>query len=151
MPEQMLAKSAAAICSTEQERLDAEVARRLMGYRWVAWNREALSGAPLYEPGRFLAREDDMSSHLHVEAGPDVPLQARPLKHVPHYSGSEELAFQVASAASLFLDGKAVLFREADRHWVVEVRGATLRSGDLPELLCRAALRWLDAEDERRA
>lgn len=144
MPEQPL--GAVSMRSAEEEQLDVDVATRIMGYRWVRWNRRALAGAPLYEPGRFLAPPDDPTAHLAEEAAADIPRQQDPLKRVPRYSSREDLAFRVASTAGLFLRGKALLLRDPDGRWVVEVRGASLTSRSLPELLCRASLRWLDAE-----
>lgn len=130
-----------------QERLDTDVATRLMGFRWVEWSSTA--EGPLYEPGRFLARPRVFTSNLHVAAGEDHPVHAQPLARVPRYSVHVDRAFEAAEAASLFTAGKAVLFREPDGDWVVEVRGLRMESRTLPELLCRASLEWASAEEEQ--
>lgn len=125
----------------EEQRLDTEIATRLMGYRWVEWG----SGAegPIREPGRFLARTDSSMAHLHRPADADASLHERPLARVPRYSAEVAHAFAAAAAASLFRTGKAVLSQEgADGTWTIEVRGLQLTSGQLPELLCRASLEW---------
>ncbi len=126
--------------------LDVEVATRLMGYRWVRWNRNALGGSPLYSPGRFLAPSDHMSAHLMEDADPNTPLNAQPLAKVPRWSEDVERAFEVAESVGLFSDAKAVLLRADDGQWTVEFRGSHLTSGDLAQLLCHASLQWHDAK-----
>lgn len=128
--------------SEEQERLDIEVATRLMGYRWVQWSKSGLGGAPLYSPGRFLASMDDMTSHLYAEAASGTPLGDAPLARVPRYSQDETLAFSAAAASGLFRDGGASLSRNPDGSWIIDLQGDRLSSRALPELLCRASLRW---------
>lgn len=130
-----------------QERLDTEVATRLMGFRWVEWSVSA--EGPLYEPGRFLARPRDLTSNLHREVGADRPLHEQPLARVPRYSARMDAAMAAAESAGLFVDGKATLFRDPDGTWVIEVRGLRLESRALPELVCRAALEW-SAAGERQ-
>lgn len=122
--------------------LDVKVATRLMGYRWVRWNRNALGGGPLYTPGRFLARQDHMSAHLMEKADANTPLNAQPLAQVPRWSEDVERAFEVAEAVGLFSDARAVLLRGDDGEWTVEFRGSHLTSADLAEVLCRASLQW---------
>jgi hypothetical protein len=128
--------------SDEQEHLDIEVAIRLMGFRWMEWSKAGLGEAPLYSPGRFLASLDDMTSHLYAEAAPDTPLADQPLARVPRYSQDEAPAFSAAEASGLFLDARATLSRDPDGSWVIELQGDRLASHSLPELLCRASLRW---------
>lgn len=131
--------------TSRENGLDAEVATRLMGYRWVRWNRNALGGSPLYTPGRFLALPDHMSGHLMEPADPDTPLHAQPLSKVPRWSTDVDQAFVVAETAGLFSEAKAVLLRGDDGEWTIEFRGSRLSSPDLAELLCRASLQWHDA------
>lgn len=128
--------------TSEQERLDIEVATGLFGFRWVQWNERALGGSPLYAPGRFIAPPDDAMAHLFEEAGEGSPLHDHAVAKVPEYSGDETCAFRAAERARLFIDGNAILFREGDGQWVIEVRGLKMRSPRLPMLLCRASLRW---------
>ena len=129
--------------TTEEKRLDTEVATRLMGFRWVEWGRGAQG--PLREPGRFLARSDSPVEHLHRPAEPEVPLQEHPLSRVPRYSVNVGAAFEAAEIAGLFSEGRAVLSQEPDLEWVIEVRGLRLGSDRLAELLCRASLEWAAA------
>lgn len=130
----------------EEQRLDTEIATRLMGYRWVEWGPGA--EGPIRKPGRFLARTDSPMAHLHRPADDEAPLHERPLARVPCYSADLAHAFAVAEAASLFRAGKAVLYREEpDGRWTIEVRGLQLTSGQLPELLCRASLEWTPAAE----
>lgn len=138
------------ITSPENE-LDAEVATRLMGYRWVRWIRRALGDGPLYSPGRFLARPDHMSGHLMEPADPDTPLHAQPLSNVPRWSTDVGVAFSVAEAAGLFADARAVLLRGDDGEWTIEFRGSRLSSPDLASLLCQASLQWHDVVAESTA
>lgn len=126
--------------TTEEERLDTEVATRLMGFRWVEWGKEA--EGPLREPGRFLARSDSPLDHLHRPADLEVQAQDHPLSRVPRYSANVGHAFDAAEAAALFSEGRAVLSQEPDLGWVVEFRGLRLTSRRLAELLCRASLEW---------
>lgn len=122
-----------------------EVATRLFGFRWVEWNRRALGGSPLYTSGRFLAPPDYPMSHLLEEASGTAPLHDHAIAKVPEYSGDASCAYQAAERAGLFGAGRAVLFREDDGSWVVEVRGRRLSSPELPEVICRASLEWADA------
>ena len=128
--------------TNEEWRLDAEVATRFMGFRWVEWSPGA--EGPLREPGRFLAKRDSPLSHLHRPAGPEAPLHERPLSRVPRYAAAVGRAFEVVKVAGLFDDGRAVLHRDPEDGWVVEVRGLRLASPRLGELLCRASLAWAD-------
>lgn len=129
--------------TTEEQRLDTEIALRLMGFRWVEWGQGA--EGPLREPGRFLARSDSPLKHLHRPAGTEVPAQDHPLTRVPRYSVAVQHAFEAAEKAALFREGRAVLSRESDGEWVIEVRGLHLTSPGLAELLCRASLEWTAA------
>lgn len=126
----------------QQERLDVEVATSLFGFRWVVWNERALGGSPLYTPGRFLARPDDVMSHLFENAAEDSPLHEHAVAKVPEYSNDATCAFMAAERARLFSDGHAVLFRDDDGEWVIEMRGVKVSSPRLPALLCRASLQW---------
>ena len=126
--------------TAEEQRLDTEVATRLMGFRWAEWGPGA--EGPLRAPGRFLAKTDTPLDHLHQPAGPDAPLHERPFSRVPRYSAEIGHAFEVAEVAGLFGDGRAVLHQEAEDEWVMEVRGLRLTSPRLAELLCRASLAW---------
>lgn len=125
--------------------LDVKVATRLMGYRWVVWNRKALRGSPLYTPGRFLAPPDHLSAHLTEPADASTPVHAQPLAKVPRWSEDMERAFAVAETVGLFSKAKAVLLRGDGGEWTVEFRGSRLTCRDLAELLCRASLEWHDA------
>lgn len=136
------------IRSQEQERLDVEVATRLFGFRWVQWNERALGGSPLYTPGRFLAPPDDAMSHLYEDASGALSLHEHAVAKVPEYSGDECCAFKAAERAGLFTDGHALIYRQDDGDWAIEVRGLKLSSPRLPALLCRAALRWTGAVAE---
>ena len=127
----------------EEKRLDTEIATRLMGFRWVEWGEGA--EGPLREPGRFLARSNSPLEHLHRSADLEVPAQDHPLSRVPRFSADVCHAFEVAEAAALFSEGRAVLSREPDLEWVIEVRGLRLTSHRLAELLCRASLEWAAA------
>lgn len=129
--------------TTEEKRLDTEIATRLMGFRWVEWGKGA--EGPLREPGRFLARSDSPVEHLHRPADGQVPAQDHPLSRVPRFSANVGHAFEAAEAAALFSDGRAVLSQEPDGEWVIEVRGLRLTSARLAELLCRASLEWTAA------
>lgn len=126
----------------EQERLDVEVATALFGFRWVQWNTRALSGSPIYTPGRFLAPPDDNMAHLYEDAPARAPLHDHATAKVPEYSGDVSCAFAAAERAGLFSDGRAVLLQEGGADWVVEVRGLRLTSSRLPEVLCRASMEW---------
>lgn len=128
--------------SKEQERLDLEVATRIFHFRWAQWNERALNGSPLYTPGRFLAPPDDHMSHLFEEAPETTPLHDHALGKVPEYSGDETCAFRAADRSGLFSVGRAVLFREEDQTWVVEVSGRRFSSPRLPEVICSASLDW---------
>ena len=129
--------------TTEEKRLDTEIATRLMGFRWVEWGKGA--EGPLREPGRFLARSDSPLEHLHRPADLEVPAQDHPLSRVPRFSANVSHAFDAAEAAALFSEGRAVLCREPDLQWVIEVSGLRLTSRRLAELLCRASLEWAAA------
>lgn len=128
--------------SSEQERLDLEVATRIFRFRWAQWNERALGGSPLNTPGRFLAPPDDYMSHLFEEAPEGSPLHDHALAKVPDYSRDETCAFRAADRSALFRAGKAVLFQDSDGSWVVEVHGRRFSSPRLPEALCRASLEW---------
>ena len=129
--------------TTEQQRLDTEIATRLMGFRWVEWGKGA--DGPLREPGRFLARSDSPVEHLQRPVEAAVPAQDHPLSRVPRFSADVGDAFEAAEAAALFSEGRAVLSQEPDLEWVIEVRGLRLTSRRLAELLCRASLEWAAA------
>ena len=128
----------------DARQLDLDVALEIMGYRWVEWRHEALQGAPLDQPGRFLARADDPLSHLHTPAASGVPELRDALSKLPRYSGNLDLAMDVASQVGLFREGGAELKRGADGTWILDVT-ATERRYDGPEaprLVCTAALEW---------
>jgi hypothetical protein len=129
--------------TVEEQRLDTEIATRLMGFRWVEWGRGA--DGPLREPGRFLAKSASPLAHLHRPADTEVPMHDHPLSRVPRYSAALEHAFEASQAAALFTEGRAVLSQEPDLEWVIEVRGLRLTSRRLAELLCRASLDWRSA------
>lgn len=128
--------------SKEQEQLDRDVATRFFEFHWVQWNERALAGSPLHTAGRFLVPRDDMMAHLFEDAPETAPLHDHALGMVPEYSGNETCAFRVAERSTLFSAGGAILFREGDRNWVVEVGGRGFSSPRLPEVICRASLEW---------
>lgn len=130
--------------TTEEKRLDTEIATRLMGFRWVEWGKGA--EGPLREPGRFLARSDSPLEHLHRPAGLRVPVQEHPMSRVPRFSANVGRAFEAAEAAALFSEGRAVLSQEPDLEWAIELQGLRLTSHRLAELLCRASLEWTAAK-----
>lgn len=127
--------------------LDLAVALTVGGYRWVEWNPRSMADAPHHEPGRFVARPDDLQSHLQVDADPDAPLAPHAYRRLPHYSRDLGLAMGAAESAGLFGEGAAVLAKSADGAWRVAVGmlGTSLKDDSLPRLLCRAALRWNEA------
>lgn len=121
--------------------LDIEVATRVMDYRWVEWDHAALLGGPLDEPGRFLARPDQITSHLHVLADRTAPLNRSPLRYVPRYSRAADEALIAADAAGVFTAGAGTLSRDGDR-WVVLLRvtGDRFADDEVAAVLCRAAV-----------
>lgn len=124
--------------------LDVEVAVRLFGYRWVEWNREMVGEGALYPDGRFLAPEDDGLFHLFIDASEAVPEHLHPLGKVPEYSTDERQAFAAAERSGLFLRGGAVLSREPDGAWMVELEGRRHSGPRLAEVVAEASLRWFE-------
>lgn len=126
-------------------RLDLDVAVRIMGYRWVEWNHALLHGAPLDQPGRFLARPDDPLAHLQTPARPGTPDQEGALGALPRFSRDLQLALEAAKAVGLFRDGDADLSRGTDGDWALEVRagGRRYAGPSAAAVVCRAALDWL--------
>lgn len=122
--------------------LDEAVAVEVAGYRWVEWNHEALRGAPLDRPGRFLAREDEPLAHLHVPAREGVPPSEEALAHVPHYALVADDAWRAVEASGLLDAGEVSVARSGDGRWRVRVAEALLEaSGEgLAAALCTAAL-----------
>lgn len=125
--------------------LDMAVALEVAGFRWVSWNREAVGGAPLASPGRFLAHPDDLLAHLHRQCGTEVKVSEQSIARVPAYSSNADDAFRAADASGLFSQGEARLRRSPSGTWVIEIPGLDppVSSRDLPTALCRAALRWV--------
>ena len=127
-----------------RNRLDEEVASRLLGYRWVTWKSHDSFPLPGEEEGRFLAPPDGPRASEQVPAGPEVPLAKEPDRYVPEFSTDLKDAFDVAVAAGLFVSANAFLTVSVLGEWRVhEEDGTVLGASDsLPEALCRAALAW---------
>lgn len=139
--------------SDAELRLDLDVALRIEGYRWVAWNERALGESPLWEPGRFVGHPGDMLSHHYVPASPDVPLARQPYRRLPRYSVDAGLAFRAAERAGLFGGDGARLISSQTGTWTLLSPGTQLpiQDSSLPRLLCRASLQWLDASGNQGA
>ena len=124
--------------------LDVEVALRVDGFRWVRWRASESPDAPSDSRGRFLARRGDPLAHLQVAAHLSVPLAPQPYRHLPRYSLDAGLALAACERVGLFGDGGAMLRREPNGLWAIELprHGPTQRDRSLATLLTRAAVRW---------
>ncbi|MFH1765021.1 MAG: hypothetical protein ABIF09_12610 [Gemmatimonadota bacterium] len=128
-----------------RNRLDEEVAVRLLGYRWVRWGTQP----PYDEEGRFLAPPDGFLAHHQVVAGPEVPLADEPFRYVPGFSSEVEPAFEAARSVGLFHEANAFLMVSDTGEWSVRTEDERLNvmGATLPEALCRAALRWRELQE----
>lgn len=135
----------------EDRGLDADVATRLLGFRWVEWNHARLGGAPIDETGAFLVPPDDPLDHLYVAASHATPRRSDAYARVPRFSSSTADAFVAARAARLFDAGRAVLYRR-EAVWCVDIpaSGARFEGRALPAVLVRAALAWAAASELQR-
>lgn len=126
--------------------LDVQVAVRADGYRWVEWKHEALGGAPLDEPGRFLGAPTDPLVHLQKGAEPGAPLAAAPYRNLRHYATDRAAALAVAEKVGLFGTGAASLSRDRSGRWhLAAARGIALDDACLARLICLAVLAYVDA------
>lgn len=131
--------------------MDLEVGRRIEGYRWVEWNRDAFGMPPLDERGRFVGHPGDLLAHLYLGAPPDASMSAAPYARLPAYSTSAIPALRAAERAGVFTGEGALLSCTPGGRWHISVRRAGIDMVDesLPRLLCRAALGFVaDAPDE---
>ena len=124
--------------------LEADVAVRLEGYRWVRWVDGRVPELPRDVVGRFLAPPCHVLAHLWVPAPPDTPLAPQPFRHVPGYASDVALALRACERRGLFRDGSAALTRSANGAWRVTADGLgrALEHDSLPLLLCTAGLAW---------
>lgn len=131
---------------------DVEIATRVAGFQWVEWDHDLLKGAPLDQPGRFLARGDTPLSHLQRPARPDLSPGAAPLRYVPRYSAAVEHAIAAAEAAGVFAIGGVRIARDA-AGWSIafESTGERIEGEALAEVLCVAALRAAGADQGESA
>jgi hypothetical protein len=136
----------------ESRSLDEEVAIRLLGYRWVHWNSRG-GGGPSDEKGRFLAPPDGLLSHHQVPAGSEVPIADDPHRYLPEFCQDLEAAFDVARSVGLLDVAHAILEVDDLGDWTVRTReGEVLaQARSLPEALCRASLRLVEAAPSARA
>jgi hypothetical protein len=133
--------------------LDAEVAVRLLGYRWVQWNPRGGGLGPSDEKGRFLYPPDGLLSHLQVPAGPEVPVADDPYRYLPSFCEDVAAAFEAARSAGLFGVVGAILNYHEPGEWSVQTHDGNVlaRGYSLPEALCRASLRLAEAAPAARA
>ncbi len=119
---------------------------RADGYRWVEWKHEALGGAPLDEPGRFLGAPTDALAHLQKAAEPGAPLATAPYRNLRRYSTDRAAALAVAETVGLFGTGGASLSRDPSGTWHLGAdHGIALDDACLARLICRAVLSYVDA------
>lgn len=120
------------------------IALRADHHRWVEWNHQALAGAPLDAPGRFVAPQDGPLSHMQIPASLGAPLAENPYRYLKPYSTRVALAISIADSIGLFGRGEARLDRADANTWRVVAEGVPdLRDTALARLLCRAALAYL--------
>lgn len=133
--------------------LDFEVGRRIEGYRWVEWNREAFDIPSMGERGRFVGHPGDLLAHLYVDAAPETPPSPAPYARLPLYSTRASPALRAAERAGLFAGTGASLSCAPDGTWRIHVRRAEmaieLEDDSLPRLLCSAALRCVAEAPDR--
>ena len=124
--------------------LDVEVATRITGYRWVEWNHDALDGAPIDEPGRFLAHPDEPTYHLCSPAPPGTPDAQHPFRFVPPYSTNLDSALDAAEHVGLFRSGNAILTEAPGGRWLLEIgaTGERFEGSEAASVVCRAVLAW---------
>ncbi len=127
--------------------LAEEVALRLLGYRWVEWDRNRPDGGPSDETGRFLAHPEGLLSRFQTPVGRQTPLALEPDRNLPLFLEDPGAAFEVAMRAGLFRDSGVLLSMSPQGEWTLRTAqdGVVVSGKELAEVLCRASLAWADS------